>query len=88
MTSEVKLPSQSSIFEAMLIVLRTSKQGLHISEIEKKVAEHLSLSESQKSLNHKGKRTMLGYKLAWARTAAKKQGLIESPKSSVWRIIG
>jgi hypothetical protein len=38
-------------------------------------------------LMHKGKRTMLGYKLAWARTAARKEGLIESPRSSVWKRI-
>ena len=86
MTLSENLPSQAIILDAMLKVLRDSKDGMHIKNIESEVANLLSLSESQLALMHKGKRTMLGYKLAWARTAAKKQGLIESPMHSVWKV--
>jgi hypothetical protein len=85
MSHDEKLPSQSLILDAMLIVLRKSQRGLHIRDIEVAVAEYLSLTRPQMELMHKGKRTLLGYKLAWARTAAKKRGLIESPQSSIWK---
>lgn len=86
MTLSEKAPSQAVILDAMLKVLSNSKEGVHISEIESQVAELLSLSKSQLEQMHKGRRTMLGYKLAWARSAAKKQGLIESPTHSVWKL--
>ena len=82
-----RLPSQAVIIEAMLNALKENKEGMHIIEIETEVAKLLSLTKSQMEIVHKGKRTLLGYKLAWARTSAKKQGLIESPKNSVWRVI-
>jgi restriction endonuclease Mrr len=87
MTPSDALPSQLLIKAAMLEVLKESKGGLHIRDIEEAVATRLSLTKSQRELMHKGKRTLLGYKLAWARTAAKKEGLIESPRSSVWKIV-
>jgi len=86
MNETVSLPSQALVLEAMLEALKQSKEGLHIRDIESEVAKRLSLSKPQREIIHKGKRTLLGYKLAWARTAAKKQGLIESPKNSIWKI--
>jgi len=86
MNETVNLPSQALVLEAMLEALKQSKEGLHIRDIESEVAKRLSLSKPQREIMHKGKRTLLGYKLAWARTAAKKQGLIESPKNSIWKI--
>ena len=87
MSKSEALPSQSLIKEAMLALLKESKDGLHIKDIESGVAERLSLSKYQMEMIHKGKRTILGYKLAWARTAAKKESLIESPRSSVWKLV-
>jgi len=85
MTHADSLPSQALIKAAMLEILKESQDGLHIKDIEIAVAKRLSLTKSQMELMHKGKRTMIGYKLAWARTASKKEGLIESPRSSVWK---
>ena len=87
MTQVVRLPSQSVIKESMLELLKEATNGLHIKEIESGVAERLSLTKSQMELMHKGNRTMLGYRLAWARTSAKKEGLIEAPQSSVWKSV-
>ena len=87
MTQPEALPSQALIKEAMLDLLKGSTDGLHIKDIESGVAKRLSLSKPQMEIIHKGKRTMLGYKLAWARSAAKKEGLIESTRSSFWKIV-
>ena len=87
MTQPETLPSQVLIKEAMLDLLKGSINGLHIKDIESGVAKRLSLSKPQIEIMHKGKRTMLGYKLAWARSAAKKEGLIESTRSSFWRLV-
>ena len=87
MTQPETLPSQVLIKEAMLDLLKGSINGLHIKDIESGVAKRLSLSKPQIEIMHKGKRTMLGYKLAWARSAAKKEGLIESTRSSFWKIV-
>lgn len=86
MKQEEGLPPQALIRKALLEVLKQSTSALHILEIETAVAQHLNLSKSQIEIMHKGNRTMLGYKLAWARTAAKKQGLIESPRGAYWKI--
>ena len=87
MTKPEALPSQVLIKEAMLDLLKGSTDGLHIKDIESGVAKRLSLSKHQMEIMHKGNRTMLGYKLAWARSAAKKEGLIESTRSSYWRLV-
>jgi hypothetical protein len=87
MTEFENLPSQELIKEAMLGLLKESIDGMHIEEIESGVAKRLSLTRVQMEIIHKGKRTMLGYKLAWARSAAKKEGLIESPSRSVWKLM-
>jgi restriction endonuclease Mrr len=80
------MPSQKLLTETMLAVLKQEKQGLHISEIELRVANHLKLEPAQKSQIQKGTRTVIGYKLAWARTKLKKEGKLESVSPSVWRI--
>ena len=82
-----QLPNQTAISEALKRVLTASEKGLHIKAMEEQVASILNLTDSQKSLPHKGARTMLGYKLAWARTKLKKDGVIELAQPSVWRLI-
>ena len=87
MNAEAQLPKQSEINEALTSILSMNKQGLHIREIESQVATLLNLSDVQRRIPHQGKRTMLGYKLAWARTKLKKDGRLELVKPSVWRLI-
>jgi len=87
MNEAENLPSQALIKEALLAILKESAEGLHINDIESAVAKRLLLTQSQVALIHAGKRTMLGYKLAWARTSAKKEGLVISPRYSVWKIV-
>jgi restriction system protein len=66
----------------------TSKLGgqATIREIETYVAKTLNLSEDALGELHSGSRTEFQYRMAWARTKAKSQGFLESPKREVWKI--
>ena len=86
MQQDVKLPPQNQIVAAMLSCLKGKVNGLHVNDIESEVSKTLKLNQEQLNLMHKGKRTMLGYKLAWARTKCKKEGLIISTAPSVWKL--
>jgi Mrr N-terminal domain len=87
MQTNVKLPPQNQIVDAMLSTLKGKAKGLHVKDIESEVSKTLNLNQEQIKLMHKGKRTMLGYKLAWARTKCKKDGLIISVAPSVWKLV-
>jgi len=50
------------------------------------VIENMQLSEVQIGLIRAGKRTELEYRLAWARTAARKKGLIDRVGPSIWSL--
>ena len=80
------LPSQTIILESMITILREAKKEMHIRDIEDAVSSKLSLTPKQKQLMHKGNRTMLGYKLAWARSVAKKSGIISSERRCFWQM--
>jgi len=81
-----KYPPQNEIIEAMISILKQHPKGMHIRDIETGVANHLLLSAELTTRVQKGKRKILGYKLAWARTKCKKDGLIVSAGPSVWRL--
>ena len=55
-----------------------------ISEIEDEVSNILNLSEEEINDIHKGSRTKLSYRLAWARTYLKNAGLLENSSRGVW----
>jgi len=55
-----------------------------ISEIEDEVSNILNLSEEEINDIHKGSRTKLSYRLAWARTYLKNAGLLENSIRGVW----
>jgi len=57
-----------------------------VSEQEDKVAELLNLSEAEASEIHRGNRTKLSYRLAWARNYLKRVGLLENSTRGVWAL--
>jgi restriction system protein len=73
------------IYKALLQLLGDSKTYL-TRDIENGVADLIQLDEETRTSIHSGSRTKLGYKLAWARTRAKKEGLIERVGPSLWRM--
>jgi len=57
-----------------------------IAEQEDKVAALLNLSEGEVSEIHRGNRTKLSYRLAWARNYLKRVGLLENSARGVWAL--
>jgi restriction system protein len=57
-----------------------------IAEQEDRVALLLNLSEREASEIHRGNRTKLSYRLAWARNYLKRVGLLENSARGVWAL--
>lgn len=56
------------------------------SEIEEKIAEILELSDEEVEDIHRGNRTKLTYRTAWAKNYLKRFGLIENSSRAVWAL--
>jgi restriction system protein len=59
-----------------------------VAEQENKVAELLGLSDEEAAEIHRGNRTKLSYRLAWARNYLKRAGLLENSARGVWALTG
>jgi hypothetical protein len=79
---DLKFPSDQSLQKALIEVLIDNPSGLGSKEIDKEVARKLSVDPSVLSIIHSGSRTEFAYRLAWARTKAKKKKLITRDESS------
>ena len=55
-------------------------------QIRQEVAKVLQLSNEDIRRIHSGKRTVLEYRLAWARTIAKQKNLIEPAARMYWKL--
>jgi len=66
--------------------MRALGDSASISEQEDKVAELLNFSDKEASEIHRGNRTKLGYRLAWARNYLKRAGLLENSAHGVWAL--
>ncbi len=81
----IVLPKSQELIKPLLRVL-ASGNLMSNEEIRLKVSQLLSLTEEQKTIIHSGTRTEFEYRLAWARTKAKSEELITSPKRESWMI--
>lgn len=81
-----QLPNYQDLLPALVKVISAAGNPLSNSEIEKKVIQELSIPTALTEIIHSGKRTELQYRLAWARTKAKSEGLISSPARETWTI--
>lgn len=79
-----QLPKYQSLIPAMVEVISTAGKPISNAEIELKMIQKLNIPAHLVSIIHSGKRTELQYRLAWARTKAKSQGLIISPARETW----
>jgi restriction system protein len=79
-----QLPKYQDLIAPMIRVLKAAGRPLSNSEIEAGVIAALGIPTHLSSVIHKGKRTELQYRLAWARTKAKSSGLMESPARETW----
>jgi restriction endonuclease Mrr len=80
------LPRYQEMIEPMLTFLRAHNGAASNDAINDAVALTLSIPESLLSEIHSGKRTEFQYRMAWARTKAKSEGKISSPRRQTWEI--
>lgn len=81
-----KLPRYQELIEPMLAFLRECSGPASNKSIEEAVAKKLNIPQSLLSEIHSGKRTEFQYRMAWARTKAKSDGNIISPKRETWKL--
>jgi restriction system protein len=81
-----QLPKYQDLVPTLVKVLAMAGRPMTNSEIEGAVVEDLSIPIRLVELIHSGKRSELQYRLAWARTKAKSDGLIHSPARETWSI--
>jgi restriction system protein len=74
------------LFNPLLRAIRELGGSAAVSEQEDKVAELLKLSEDEVAEVHRGNRTKLSYRLAWARNYLKRAGLLENSARGVWAL--
>jgi restriction system protein len=83
---DIKLPKNSDLRNALLLVLHED-EFVSSKQINERIIQNLNLSEEQINLLHnssKSSRTELAYRLAWIRTALKKEGLISRHEDGKW----
>lgn len=74
------------LFNPLLTVMHQLGGSATIEEIEKGIIKLLNLKEPEISDIHRGVRTKLEYRLAWARTYLKKYGIIQNSEQGVWSL--
>src|SRR5262249_20709921 len=76
------------LFNPLLRAMRELGGSASVAEQEDKVAQLLNLSEKEASEIHRGNRSKLSYRLAWARNYLKRAGLLENSARGVWALTG
>jgi hypothetical protein len=79
---ELKFPSDQSLQKALIEALVDNPSGLGSKEIDEAVARKLSIDPRLLAIVHSGSRTEFAYRLAWARTKAKKKNLISRDETT------
>jgi restriction system protein len=90
MTNSHNLPKSSQLIEVSLQVLKDLGGSGTSKDIDLRAIALLGLSAEQVALKHSDgstNRTEIQYRLAWARTLAKRKGLIASSRRSVWFVV-
>lgn len=82
------IPTYDRLFNPLLQALRELGGSASIAEQEDSVASLLNLSDEDIAEVHRGNRTKLSYRLAWARNYLKRAGLLENSARGVWALTG
>lgn len=80
------VPKYDDLFNPILKALRELGGSASVTEMDDKVADILKLSDSEINEIHRGSRTKLSYRMAWARNYLKRFGLIENSSKGVWAL--
>jgi restriction endonuclease Mrr len=82
----ISFPTSKSLIDCLLEILNESEVALTSSEIDERIIKKLDLHIEIVSKIKQGNRTELKYRLAWCRTKAKQNGLIERTTNNKWQI--
>ncbi|TAG79654.1 MAG: restriction endonuclease [Burkholderiales bacterium] len=80
------IPKYDDLFSPLLEVFHKLGGSASVAEQEDEVASLLGLSQDEVAEIHRGSRTKLSYRLAWARNYLKHYGLINSSARSIWSL--
>lgn len=80
------MPTSSELSGSLLKILAQHPNGLTVSEIDRAVIQDLQIGPELANQIRSGNRTEIQYRLAWCRTKAKKQGLVERNSPSTWKL--
>ena len=81
-----QLPKYQELIPPLVKVLSAAGRSMTNAEIESAIIRELEIPAQLVGVIHSGKRTELQYRLGWARTKAKSEGLILSPARETWLI--
>ena len=82
-----KLPRYQELIEPMLEFLKINGGPATNTAIDQAVSNSLNIPSNLLAEIHSGARTEFQYRMAWARTKAKSEGKITSPKRETWQLI-
>lgn len=82
----MSIPKYDSLFNPLLQAIHNLGGSASVSEQEDEVANLLKLTDEEISEIHRGNRTKLSYRLAWARNYLKRYGLIDNSSRGVWTL--
>lgn len=81
------MPTKSELMDAIMEAVRLLNGCAKTSEIDSCVAEALNLSDELLTLeDDTSTGTVYNYKMRWARTALKQNGLLSNPSRGIWTI--
>lgn len=82
----MSIPTFENLFSPLFRAIQELGGSASVNEQEEKVAQILSLSESDLGIPHKGSRSKFSYNLAWARTYLKNFGILENSSRGIWAL--
>lgn len=80
------VPTVSDLYIPVIEALIKLEGSGNIEEINEKVYEIMKLSDDVLNIMHDNSRTKIEYRLAWARSILKMQGLLENSSRSIWAL--
>lgn len=80
------IPTYDKLFNPLLAAIRALGGSASVREQERVVAEIMKFTEKDINEIHRGNRTKLSYRLAWARNYLKRYGLLDNSKRGVWSL--
>ena len=80
------IPKYDDLFNPLLQAVRNLGGSASVAEQEDEVATILKLTDAEVSEIHRGNRTKLSYRLAWARNYLKRYGVLDNSSRGVWAL--